>query len=580
MFYLVSFLTLLTSLLIYMMDPAPVQMRRDLDTRSAEGYIVGFINQHQAARDYLNQWLGRVYYLNSNIEEIANVASGIVKNVPLASALSLPAEMEDFLSLQTQSVAAGSTFVTERGTQATAGDSVSFLQFTNDVSVGSYLSALVCVDTNDTLKPCYQYMCKDASGNIALSGVGAQCGAGTTVVGAKFANNVRPYVVTYSDNKDSNPEWWYYAGKNKALRHELWRRAMAHRTHAAYNCGIISQAADVCQTDNGYYKRKSGDRIEAMPGTMTGAADESRYCIHNGSRCMRLLPKAMESFLEAVVSTRCDGGGVGGVDKSLSGVFFCMNEVKNPYEKVATPKWHFDGIDNKALGAKERATGTNADLTWYSSGTDMAEVAWHGSWGNPSGYGIGSEYAVEGASAGIPMPFDYAYGTPFTLTVIVHYGNESGLRDNWFISAEADNQNTSHSQTPVGNFGMFISYTDEIFFCAQDSIAGSSDCHNINAGLSGADLAYFVRGVHSWTIVHKGGTIELYHNGQKYPEFKNITAGGTGERIWLGKLGVGIGSVRYYNSALSEEQIKKNFEIDSKRYGIGERPIRFLPAGP
>ena len=99
MFYLVSFLTLLISLLVFMMDPAPVQVRQNLDTRTAEAYVVGFVNQHQAARDYLNQWLGRIYYGDIDIQEMAGVNVAMAPSAN-AVALALPAEMEDSLSIQ------------------------------------------------------------------------------------------------------------------------------------------------------------------------------------------------------------------------------------------------------------------------------------------------------------------------------------------------------------------------------------------------------------------------------------------------------------------------------------------------
>ena len=55
MFYLLSFLSLLIGVMIYLMDP--VSYRQELDTRAGEAFIVGFINQHQAARDYMSFWL-------------------------------------------------------------------------------------------------------------------------------------------------------------------------------------------------------------------------------------------------------------------------------------------------------------------------------------------------------------------------------------------------------------------------------------------------------------------------------------------------------------------------------------------
>ncbi len=561
MFYLVSFLTLLASLLIYMMDPAPVQLRRDVDTRSAEGYIVGFINQHQAARDYLNQWLGRIYFNNSYIENLKDsTISSSAESA--ASAWSIPAEMEDFISLQTPiSSSFDSNFSIERWTLRSgvsldpAQDSMSYLAFKDGYSQGSYLSALVCLNATNNLVPCYQYVCKDGA-SIVFPTVGTLCSSGQTQVGVKFANDVRPYVVTYSDNKD-DPDWWDKARQPKALRYELWRRAMANRTHAAYNCGIISQAADVCTTTDGYYKKKSGGRIEGMSGSMSsGASDESRYCIHNGSRCMRLLPQGMESFLEKVVSVECSGGG-GRKGKSLSGVFFCMNEIKDPYDAISEPTFHFDGIDNKVVGAKKRSTGSGQ--TWYATkpmGTEIAGVTW--------GYNgrYSSVYAADpDVEEGIQMPFNHGT-SDFTLIVITHFGNSSPV-NGWIIGSSND---VSGTVTLEGAYGLYYNDHQVVFYPGEIEGVNFKGYTIENDDGNAID----VMGVpHSWTIVRKSGKMSLYLDGTKVVEDKDgIDAIANNIKVVLGRNQVGIGNVRYYNKALSEKEIVKNFKVDSMRYGI------------
>ena len=56
MLYLLAVLTFLAGIFFYGMSPRDDQMQ--LQANQAEGMVLPFLNQHQAARDYLYTWLG------------------------------------------------------------------------------------------------------------------------------------------------------------------------------------------------------------------------------------------------------------------------------------------------------------------------------------------------------------------------------------------------------------------------------------------------------------------------------------------------------------------------------------------
>ena len=617
MFYLVSFLTLLISLLVFMMDPAPVQVRQNLDTRTAEAYVVGFINQHQAARDYLNQWLGRVYYLDNNIQEM--VGGNVVDMAPSpnAVALALPAEMEESLSIQApqnarvryndngvmQEELFGAGFVTERWTRLTGAgpDGNGYLKFddTDNNTKGSYLSALVCLNAAGELAPCYQYVCNDVDPVppwtyvVSTTQAGSACGSGpsianpaqttgNTLAGVKFADNVTPYIVTYSDNTGRNPAWWTSNGQPRALRHELWRRALANRTHSTYNCGVISSASDACAAPTAHYTWQGRGRVEAMRGPVS-EANHGVYCINNGNRCMRLLPQGMEDFLNAVVSTQCPAGGAAGARSAdLSGVLFCYSEVRNPYDEIVVPDWNFDGIDNKTFGAHDRFDNPDVSdrLVWYASGSqgNGRYVHWeNGGWGNVGG-AIGTQYAIgPNDGAGIPMPFNQVT-SDFTLNVVMNFGDASGLKGNWYIGAENDSGGTltGLSQDMMGIYGLAIDSDNRIWFYPNRTVSPIE----IKTVSGQEDL--LLTGLHSWTIVRRSGKMLLFLDGRSTGIEEDGEVGGGGKSVVIGKVRVGIGSIRYYSRALSDREIARNFKVDSQRYGIQEKNIGWdiLPAVP
>ena len=559
MFYLVSFLTLLISVLVYMMDPAPVQLRRDLDVQTAEAYIVGFVNQHQAARDYLNQWLGRVDPTLPNVQKLNGNNTTTMARDTGAVALALPAEMEESLPISQK---------IERGTIMNADDPdgngyLDFNSFSNNNAGGSYLSALVCLDNSGNMRPCYSYRCFDNATPpaIALTAPGVDCGVNQTMVGVEFANNITPYVVTYSNNP-VDPVWWDNKGNPRALRHELWRRALANRTHASYFCGVISGAKDVCEAgNNAHYRRLGRGRIIWEAGNANGAG-EATYCINNGNRCMNLLPSGMQTFLETVVSEQCSDNNNA---KNLAGVLFCMSEVNDPYP--VQPVWNFDGIDNMAMGANSRTDSLN--WTAQKSGRIVNFV--DGAWGRQrNGNDEFKQFAFVNHTDGITMPFNHMKND-FTLNVIAHVNDGN---PGWIIGSDQDDEDAG-TITPGGGYALHYDggsgNSAEVTFY-YNQVGGQETIVSLRGDAVG-------RAPHSWTVVRRGADIELYLDGVQVrkdtaPDVPPDTnPASEGVPVVVGRQSMGIGSVRYYTNALFPTEIKNMFKVDSRRYGTHKLTI-------
>ncbi len=565
MFYLVSFLTLLISLLVYMMDPAPVQQRQDLDTRSAEAYIVGFVNQHQAARDYMNQWLNRIDYDNGNIQEIAGDANALSTRDPNAKVLALPANMDDFVSMQ----GSASKFTLERATGINGydanghpiPDANGYLSFQNlpDQKVGSYLSALVCLNSAGELTPCYRDRCKDASDvltNTASCGVPCDAGSGYNRVGSRFCGGVVPYVVTYSDNTN-DPAWWSGKGQTRPLRHEMWRHALANRTHASYHCGVISDANSV--DDNGntienHYTKLGLGKIKLDPGQpANNNADQSRYCINNGNRCMTLLPAGMQAFLDGVVTNAGD----------LSGILFCMTELKDPYGVIAAPDSHYDGIDNQGVGAITRDDISGHQwFNWLGKSFDLSGF---GRWDMVTTNGNIVEsrgFRVTDAVHGIVTPLEHTIND-FTLTVVMSIPFAENV-EGWLIGSQND---VPGAGQPKSGFGLYKTADNYVIFYPTTS--GSYE--------EPTSTPASIVGTHSWTIVRSSGNMSLFLDGKRINfhgvsslDGNGTTIGGVGAKnIVLGKLeNTIIYDIKYYERVLEDDEIERTFKVDSQRYGI------------
>ena len=541
MLYLFSFLTMLIGLLIYMMDPVPTDLRRKEDVAGAEAYIVGFVNQHQAAKDYLYQWLGRVYPLDGSKAEVYSIGSNSINNDFDAAVVAIPGLALDKtmdppdtgISMELERQIADDT------------DKIGHLQSAGGIDKkGSYFSALMCLDDSDVLTRCYKYDCDGATGKTSCSDSG-------TIKKVYFAEGVVPYAITYSTLEQ--PAWWDDKVPSKALRQRLWYRALTNRTHASESCGVLLYA------DEGHWEKRSRNRVDWVTGNTP-----PKYCISNGQRCVRILPAGAESFLKKVLVT-----------DDLEGVFFCMTAYKNPYE--GTPMFNYDGIDHYASGGG----GPDNGNVWYpvEGSFEQIDVS---SWGG--GLGLSSvtkKFALtstlSSVTGGFTMPFNHTTND-FTLTFIMNFGDSESGNDGWYVGPDTNTDNGYFGVHQKSNVLWFHPHQG----LGEDSANPSNlaprfieDATGVNSDINVSGPEYYTKGTHSWTIVRKSGRMFLYLDGWWIcsPEGDDgweaqTSPSGTAPAVVIGAVPTSIGAIRYYSGALNGRQIKKNFEVDSRRYGI------------
>ena len=600
MLYLVTFLTFLVSVLIYTMDP--VSNRQQLENRTGEAFVVGLLNQHQSARDYMYQWLGRVYpgQLNtSKIECLQNDVNGSITNsCSNPAAISLPARgldqmigadetTEKTLSLAKESYVK----IPDNKTGNRLAESYLKRQSVADEDSirGHYISALVCLSkARWELAPCY--VCKGEDGGD----IG--CDQKEHVASIQKSDAVETFLVTYSiptrveeDDGSSwvswEPDWWQKEGPKQVQRKQLWRRALTRRSHSSYNCGVLVSAptgmgwmVNNSSMRRGHQVHNNGMRV--YPSEAGG----HEYCIDNGQRCMRVVPNGIVDFLKKVTSTR-----------ELDDMLFCMSEVGNPYTDPI-PTFHFDGVDSRALGAPAVAV----------SSTDFGEKRWRATTGEVSGRAPKLEYVdsrgtvseldfhsnreafIKLKTDAIRMPFSQP-DTDFTLSFIVYFfETESGtgnvLNNELDMEARADGEDLfSFSKMSICEVDGGTLEGNGVFgfrFLTEDRAV-----QQLCVGFSTDSTGNAYQGLHNFIIVRKSGQLSFYWDGWQMCNKKVIPE----TKSWpvLGKSdnpvrfsGVGnmyLVDVRYYGQALSNAQIKKNFAIDHRRYGVNKASIKEDP---
>ena len=93
----------------------------------------------------------------------------------------------------------------------------------------------------------------------------------------------------------------------------------------------------------------------------------------------------------------------------------------------------------------------------------------------------------------------------------------------------------------------------------------------MDAGICNRDASGYNKGIVSWTLVVNGATVNIYENAIR--RFKDQTITNTEDKyLVLGNDSPDqvpfIYGIRYYDSLLSAEQIRRNFKVDQKRFGI------------
>ena len=631
MFYLVAFLSLLISLLIYMMDPAPTNLRQDSDIRGAEAYIGGFLNQHQAARDFLKYWLGRVNP-DTNVVGTYNgtiVGPGTAGSTGDASVIALPGGID---SSSANSIIGQDNFMPNRqlseryvddnGVDSNKGylkhdgnddnnrcaTGCTNLACLNKCRYkGSYFSALVCLDAHENLTPCYDYEVM-TNGTQIVSQVAAPAMA--NVVRTHFAAGVeKAYVITYSLGAEI-PKWWEMKGAlydnhgnktgggPKALRLELWRLALARRAHASYNCGVLYKpdsiggvAFDASQPGRYGWRYNRNTIYNRVVSEQVVAGEKYyNYCLDAGKKCVNVLPTGIETFLKAAIGD------------DLNETFFCMSPVNDPYEHIMPSVYHFDGVDILGLGAQKGDSNSDRQYMreWWpqgsGAGANIGGLArpYPGSayyvtpGGAPSGAdlefgasGIGVKISTGTTTRLLRMPFTYSTND-FTLSVVFNVSTQGAV--NGWILGKGNHGNQELDEGVY--YGLYANGNNLIFYPNDNR-----------------DIAYGVPPIQIDDVFGNGGVLEegrhqlviMRRDNQMYVIFDNksicaVTPIANGTPVWTAEPAAGVPAatavtfgdiasdaiqildVRYYDHALMGKVLKKLFKVDMMRYDV--RPLR------
>lgn len=544
MFYLMAFLSLLVGVLVYMLDPAPMDLRRTTDINTAEVFVAPFLNQHQAAKDYVTHWLSRIYPGRldaSNVNESwvaggANVQDGFTNN---AAIISLPAKFEDFMPRILSKRSNGSRGPANKRVDGLRGGN-------NDLG---YASALMCMNSSNNLTPCYNYICC-SDGTCTNLDIADGCASEGSVLRVNPLPDAKRYVITYGVQSGVVlPTGYVPAGNEKALRQDLWVRAMANRSHNTASCGFLVAAS----AGSGWcYNRKQPDstRVQMSNACPDGYTGPFNYCVNNGYRCMAILPTAVETYLKQLLNTQ-----------DLSDVFFCMSPVVDSYERIAATSFHYDGVDYRALGAW-KGEYDGAHPTWYPVNGALTTD-------NHAGL-PGRDLSISDvAGGGMKMPFNQSQ-SDFTLSFVMQdaVGGDTGPLLNTFPEERTKLYGMDITVTGGANSQKIFS-----FYPNQTT--------RVKAYVRNDDM-HEKRRNYAWTVMRRNNKMYLFLNGcmvQDGGEYcwdakSNSDVTEPLDPVTFGPLGGGSGDagvlkdVRYYNYALKGAQLKRNFQIDVKRYGV------------
>ena len=309
MLYLLFVLTFLAGILFYGLSPRDDKLQ--LDVHQAEGMILTFVNQHQAAKDYMYTWLGAGQtniqngsdHLNSDFEDMM-WGKGNIGGMKF-------------------DMCSGNTGVPGMDSCTDGASPVA-----NQLS--GFVSRAICVDK-----------CTDAVvGGCTLNSEEKVLCTNAIPTG----KTRRHYVVTYGGWQSlpggygTRPDWWPSMGQ-RMRKFESWRKAISKRTRNSVSCGFLSWNGQGDNPDN-----------------------DTDWCIDNGETlykrgtiCQNPVPPILiRTVQEAYDSSHPQNY------KALEDLLFCYSKFKQglPGDYVSGTTFFYDGLSNQAPG--EHAT----DASW------------------------------------------------------------------------------------------------------------------------------------------------------------------------------------------------------------------------
>ncbi|MBE6446497.1 MAG: hypothetical protein E7021_03750 [Alphaproteobacteria bacterium] len=503
MLYLVFVLTFLCGILFYSLSPRDDHLKWDM--HRAEGFIAGFLAQHQSAKDYIDMWLGVDY---------KNKADGITN-------FNLNKETDgdnfDFLLF----APVGTAIDIDKNAQGRAPN----IQSNN--GSGYIQTAVFCLDESDQLIDCN--------------------GGGGDVSDVYLAS----YSQVFKDGADNvfhRPTWWPSEESNRQRRFGSWRRSITHRTRGSYSCGVLTCTG--WDVDN----------------------DCTRWCIDNGQRIYLPNGQCAMTVPTSIVERLNDTADLS--DDKLNDILFCLTRLKkNPSEYyVAGLTALYDGINNQETGAEGERYSGEANfwpdlITIESAYTDVSGSEQHVTFAGdtPAVATDSSNGGVKFPNINIRDPF-----TNFTLTLLLKgYQEDANFNIDVLnlgnLKLRLKNDDGSYtvqildSDGEVANRSLSLNPNEIISL----TVIGSSD--DLKVYVNGYDEAAFTVGDNAGYVSPAETPLAITHG----------TGGGLiyGVRYYSGKRLTTTPQER--NGRLVPSELGKNFNVDSKRYGIGTQENPF-----
>lgn len=245
MLYLLYVLTFLAGILFYIMSPRDDQV--NLDTYRAEGFIVSFLSQHQAAKDYMTQWLGFDLKHDTGGADRAAVSSFSLAN-------------NKFISFSPNGAIIDMSHRQGLSSTAPALEDNGIKMGPDNDGNYRFLTSVFCLTNAEPPAP-------------------TLCGSN---------NAQKNYLVTYSGSTQ-RLSWWPKEYSNRQRRYGTWRTAITRRTNGSYNCGVLvtTEVGGTQQwcVDNGQtVKLPNNQCAQKVPDAIINA-----LCPGNPSECLDAL---------------------------------------------------------------------------------------------------------------------------------------------------------------------------------------------------------------------------------------------------------------------------------------------------
>ena len=511
MLYLLFVLTFLAGILFYGMSPRDDKLQ--MDVHQAEGMILSFVSQHQAAKDYVYTWLG-----------VGPVGSNVLAN--------------GFLHPNFENMVWGKGNDGIKPEVCDGNNGVpGFNSCQNEEAkqIPGFVSRVICVNK-----------CVDTA---AAAAAASPCGLNDEQV--VDCDNVvvpagrsrRSYVITYGGWQNCNggtctrPDWWPTQGQ-RMRKFESWRKAISKRTRNSASCGFLFSTDDDHPTD-------------------------STWCIDNGETayerddvCQNPVPPSLIGQLREAYGLPSQHYGY------LYDLLFCYSGFKQgiPGHYASGVRYFYDGISNAGPG--QHTTGGNwqnlaGNETMTTTLTDHPYIE------------RDSELDTEivlGASYTLTIILTYTMdgGAPGNNNVgavfdIFRIPEEASDTEPQKIAKRIFQKTNAHEQFQT-NFSDGTNFLADA--CNGATKTGEGDARGI------ISWTFVVNG--QKMKVYENATLTPFGT-------DNVTTivNTNGKQLMIGPATEGnahIYGIRYYPGAeLTQEEIAQNFKADQKRFGIPDR---------